>query len=261
VDEALVTALEAAIADAGALLVRVQKYTRGAGPAGAALGREALALGDSARRLHRTQRLDGDAAAQLLAEARALGERLRAFLGEIRADAVYRDAVAAHAAGDQPALTRLLPAVFAGLEPVTQWPDLFVPLVSVRRGRPRPVADLVADVVRVRDEGLEAEGDDLSPGADAELPAVVLSQDPPGDEPAALRFPGGSFPAPVHRLWATGEHLVYVRRLRAPFVVRLATAAADDEQRRLETSPAEDTRRRAELGRALTAAGIPVEDG
>jgi len=83
VDEGLVTELESAIADSGALVVRAQKYRRGAGPEGAALLGAALALGDEARRLHRRDALDAAAAAHLLAGARALAERLQALLAEV----------------------------------------------------------------------------------------------------------------------------------------------------------------------------------
>src|SRR5437870_2399153 len=99
-DEALVGELEAAVADTGALLVRAQKYRRGAGPEGSALAREALALGDAARRLHRRDALDAAAATRLLDEAHALAARLRALIAAVREAPEYRAAVAAHAAGD-----------------------------------------------------------------------------------------------------------------------------------------------------------------
>src|SRR5438128_2128127 len=86
------------------------------------------------------------------------------------------------------ARTRLLPGIFAGLEPVTAVGDLFGPITWLRRGRLRPVVDVVADV----QAGLSAEGDDLSPGADAALPAVSLRDAPPPDEPVVLRLPAGT---------------------------------------------------------------------
>src|SRR2546428_13399258 len=98
-DEGLVTQLESAIADTGALVLRAQKYRRGAGPEGAALLGAALALGDEARRLHRRDALDAAGTARLLAEARALAERLRAPLDEGRAGPAYPAALAAHRAG------------------------------------------------------------------------------------------------------------------------------------------------------------------
>jgi hypothetical protein len=260
VDEGLVSELEGAIADTGALLVRVQKYRRGTEPEGAALAREALALGDAARRLHRQGALDAAAARRLLDEARALATRLHALLAAVRDAPEYRSAVTAHAAGDHATLARLLPAIFAGLEPVATPGDLFAPVAWLWRGRLRPVADVVAEVVAARIEGLAAEGDDLSPGADAQLPAVVLAADPPADDPVVLRLPAGSVAPPVHRLLDTGEHLVHVPRLRTPTVVLLAPHLELEEQLRVEITPAEWTDYRAKLAAALAAAAVPVEE-
>jgi hypothetical protein len=260
VDDALVTELETAIADTGALLVRAQKYRRGAGPEGAALLREALALGDAARRLHRQEALDAAAARRLLAEAHALAARVRTLLAAIREAPAYRTAVAAHAAGDQARLAGALPAIFAGLEAVARPPDLFSPLAWLRRGRPRAVADIVAEVTQACAEGLAAEGDDLSPGADAELPAVTLAGERPADEPLALRLPAATLKAPVYRLADTGEYLVYIPRLRAPLAVLLSTELRIDEQLRVESAPSDYERYRADLRAALVAAGITVED-
>lgn len=252
--------LEAALADTGALLVRVQKYQRGAGPEGAALQRRALALGDAARRLHRQDALDAAAARGLLAEAHALAASLRALLAAVRADPAHRAAVEALAADDRAALGAALPLVFAGLEPAPLPPALFFPVPWLRRGRRRPVAEIVAEVADARDQGLPGEGDDLSPGADAELPAVTLVAEPPGDEPICLRLATATLEAPVLRVAATGEYLVHAVRLRAPLAVRLAPELPADEQLRVEVTPADHARWRDELAAALTAAGIRVDD-
>src|SRR5215470_17474999 len=116
-DETLVGELESAIADVGALLVRAQKYRRGAGPEGEALAREALAVGDAARRMHRREALDEAAVRALLGEAHRVGDALRALVDAVRADARYTRAVAAHRAGAAAVLAPLLPEIFAGLEP------------------------------------------------------------------------------------------------------------------------------------------------
>jgi len=258
VDEGLVTELESAIADSGALVVRAQKYRRGAGPEGAALLGAALALGDEARRLHRRDALDAAAAAHLLAEARALAERLQALLAEVRAGVDYRAAVVAHRAGDRATLVRLLPAIFAGLEPAPAPGDLFAALAWLRRGRPRPAEEVVGEVLAARAEGLAGEGDDLSPGADPELPAVTLRSDAPA-EPLVLRLPAAALPAPVLRLVESGEYLVHAARLPAPFALRLAARLESDEDLRVALAPADYTRWRDALARALAAAGVPVD--
>ena len=258
-DEDLVSELESAIADTGALVVRAQKYRRGAGPEGAALLGAALALGDEARRLHRREALDGAAARRLLARAHALAERLRALLGEVRAGADYRAAVAAHRTGDRASLARLLPAIFAGLELAPAPGDLFTPLAWLRRGRLRPPEDVVGEVLAARAEGLEGEGDDLSPGADSELPAVTLRSDPPAAEPLVLRLPAAALPAPLLRLVDSGEYLVHTARLAAPFALRVAARFESDEDLRAALAPADWARWRDALARGLAAAGVPVE--
>jgi hypothetical protein len=117
------------------------------------------------------------------------------------------------------------------------------------------VPDLVAEVLRVRDEGLAPEGDDLSRGADAVLPAVVLFDTPPDDEPAVLRLDGARIGGRILRLDDTGEYLVHVPALRALAGVRVANELPEDE---LEASPADYGRFRAELLAALERAGVPV---
>src|SRR5262245_55952643 len=99
-DEALVGALEAAVADVGALVVRVERYRRGVGPEGAALRAEALALGDEARRRHRAATLDDAHATRLLEHARRLADRLRALAAGVVASGDYRAARTAYASGD-----------------------------------------------------------------------------------------------------------------------------------------------------------------
>jgi len=254
-DEAAVTALEAAVADTGALLVRAERYRLGAGPAGAALAREALLLGDEARALHRHGRLDGTASRALLARVRTLGEKIEAMLAAIRGAPEYVAARAAVQAGDRAAALRLLPLVFANLEAERAPVALYQPVAWRRRGRPRGVSDLVAEVVRARDEGLSPEGDDLSRGVDALLPAVVLLDAPPPDEPLVLRLDPSRIGPEVLRLTDTGEYLVHVPALRGLAGVLVAEALPADE---LEADTADYARFRAELVAALEGAGVPV---
>ncbi len=249
--------LEAAVADLGTLLVQVGKYRRGTRPEATALHRAALALGDEARRLHRHDRLDPEAARPLLAEAERLRDRLHALVAAIRSAPQYRAAVAAHARGDRAALAAALPAIFASLEVVPCPPDLFHPITWLRRGRPRPAAEVAADVARARTEGLTADGDDLTPGVDPALPAVVLSAEPPPGDPVVLRLAAAGAPAPVCRLTDTGDYLIHVERLRAPFTVLLAATLAEDE---LEETPVDYPGYRRELAAALAGLGLVVEN-
>jgi hypothetical protein len=258
-DEALVGELEAAIADVGALVVRAQKYSRGAGTEGAALLGEALGLGDQARRLHRHGRLDDPAATRLLAEARALGGRLAALVAAVHAAPAYAAACAAYAAGDHAELLRLLPSIFAGLVATPAPPLLYHPLAWRRRGRIRPAAEVVAEARLVQDEGLPPDGDDLSPGRDATLPAVVLLEAPPTDGPVALRLAGAGMPPTLLRLAETGEYLIHTVRLHAPLAVRVATdlEQVDDEA---AAEGLDWPRYRDDLTARLGAAGVALVD-
>ena len=83
-DETLVSELEAAIADAGALLVRAEKYRAAADVHGRERARKVLALGDTARRLQRRDSLDAAATRGLLDDALAIAARLRAFIASVR---------------------------------------------------------------------------------------------------------------------------------------------------------------------------------
>jgi hypothetical protein len=255
VDDQRLTELETAIADGGALLVRIQKYRRGTTPEAAAVVRDALAVGDAARRLHHRAALDASALDRLLAEAGTIVGRLRGLLAAVHGAPEYRTAVAARAAGDQATLARVLPEVFAGLEPLSPVPDLYVPVAWRSRGRPRAGAELASDVAAIGTRGLPAEGDDLSPGTDPLLGAVALADVPPDDEPVLLRLPVGTVALPVYRHADTGACLIYVDALRTPVVVRLATEPGTEQLRVVFDWPAW----RAELVDALETAGIPTD--
>jgi hypothetical protein len=255
VDDRTVTELETAIADVGALLVRAGRYTRGAGAEGRALLRATHDLGDTARRLHHRDALDADQAARLRSLADSLAGRVRALLADIEASLQYRTAVAAHAAGDQATLAGVITAVFADVEPVPTPPALWAHVAWLRRGRPRTVEDVVGEIRdRVRD-GFAAEGDDLAPGADPRLPAVVLGAEPPAEEPIACRLDGAAVRVPLYRVEPTGELLAYTPRLVAPLAVRLATSPPED-QPRLEVDFAAW---RTALAAALAAASVPLD--
>src|SRR5712691_10734223 len=173
----------------GALLVRAEKYRHGTDSGGAALRREALALGDAARRLHRHDALDEAAAERMLAAVAALTERIRALLAAIRHDPDYRAAVAAHAAGDQRTLTRLLPVIFDGLDPVAPPPALFRAVTWRHRGRVRPATDVAASALPVPTYRLADTGDYLAYAPRLRAPFdVLLAADLPAGETDATPF-------------------------------------------------------------------------
>lgn len=209
--------LEAEIAEVGRLLVQLQKYREGAG-AHLALRTAAATLGDRARRLHRARVLDAEAGA-LAEEARALRTRAAAALDDLRAATSYRAAVDAHAHTDSAALARLLPTIFDGLDVVPSPPDLYLAVPWLRRNRPRPPADVAADVARLRRDGIEAEGDAFAPGLDTALPAVPLLDVEPEADPVVLRFRGDELPPAVFQVVDSGQYLVHVPRLATAFAV------------------------------------------
>jgi len=227
--DVLAAELEGAIADMGLLLVELEKFHVAPGSSGDALRAEALRLGDRARRLHRSGTLDDPATAVLVRDAGDVVRRLRRSLRDIRDAADYRAAVVAHRTGDHTALAALLPALFVGLDPVGQPPALFHPVAWLRRNRPRPPADLAADVARMRHAGLVAAGDATGWGSDPELPAVQLLTAPPAGDPIALRFDPGTLPPAIFRLRDTDEYLVHVPVLRAPFAAVVPATLDPDE--------------------------------
>ena len=256
-DDTGVGTLEAVIADAGTLLVRLEKYRRGVGPEGAALSRAVVALGDRARRGHRDDRLDAVVTGEFVADAERLVAELRELLATIQRGPDYRGARNAHTAGDHAALRRLLPAIFSGLDIVSAPPALFHVVPWLRRARPRPAAELADNLQRMHTDGLSAEGDDLAPGVDVDLPAVTFATELPAAEPVALRVDGTTLDAPVFRHADTGDHLVHVPQLQTPFIVVLRTTLDDEGG----GDAAEDyPRYRADLTRALADRGLRVED-
>jgi hypothetical protein len=256
-DDTGVGSLEAVIADAGTLLVRLEKYRRGVGPEGAALARAVVALGDRARRWHREDRLDAAVTGEFVGDAERLVAELRELLASIQRGPDYRAARTAHAAGDHGALQRLLPAIFSGLDVVSAPAELLYTVPWLRRARPRPAAQLADAVQRMHSEGLPAEGDDLAPGVDVDLPAVTFATELPPAEPVALRIDGTTLAPPIFRHADTGDHLVHVPHLRTSFTVVLRTTLDEDGG----GDAAEDyPRYRAELATALADRGLRVED-
>ena len=141
----------------------------------------------------------------------------------------YRAAVAAHATEDHTALATLLPALFEGIEHVPTPPPLFHAVLWLRRNRPRPAHEVVAEIVRLLHEGIAPDGDRLAWGTDPELPAVELLDERPLADPIMVRFAPGSLPPAVFRLIESGTHLVHVPVLRAPFEVLVAKSLDPEE--------------------------------
>ena len=251
-DESAVHELEAAMADLGTLCVRLARYRT---DAGAGLERTVRALGDRARAHHRAERLDADAARRLVEEARVCDRALRTALAEVRRSPGYQSACAAFAAGHHDALARLLPDVFAGLERAEPPAESFYSVAWLRRGRPRRPDDVAGEIARWALDGVPPEGDDTTPGADEALPAVVLQERPPDDEPVLLAFVTAALPVRPLRLVDSGEWLVHLPALPTAFAVLLAPDDENTGEALAELAP-EYPRFRALLAAELDALGV-----
>lgn len=248
------TRLEETIADAGTLLVQMEKFRARHGPEASALRAATLSIGDRARRAHRHGRLDDALAASLLADAEAARRALREWLANLRAGPVHRSAVGALARGDRAALGSALVDLFDGaaIEPVP--PRLYRAAPWQRRGRPRPAAEVADDLAALGRTGLVGETDPLVPGVEPDLPAVVLQRSPPVGEPLHLVFHAAALPAWVLTFAATDDVLVPGARLACAFTVALP--APDDE---LDAWVLDPERYRAELRAALAARSVAVD--
>lgn len=220
-DEGPAHTLEVAVMDASRILLRLEKY-RGIRPIHAALLTDALALGDRARKALRRAGPEPADIAALAEEGLRLRDRVAAALRAVEESPLYRQAVRAHESADLPALRRLLPVLFADLEPVDDVREAYASLPWLRRGRPRPPRELAAVITRIAAQGLAAEGPPEAAGCDPSLPAITLAADPPDDSPVTLRFRGSDLPLAWFRLQWSGNLLLHVRRLRAPFEVHFA---------------------------------------
>ena len=255
-DDDLVSALEAAIADLGTLLVQVDKFRAADGAAARDLRTACLAIGDRARRAHRHETLDAALATELAADTAAARASLEGWLADVRASPAYRAAVEALAAGDEDRLRASLPAVFAGVDVVEPPDALFLPVAWQRRGRPRPAAEIADELARLRTDGIEGEADPAASGVDPALPGVLLHGVPPLGAPLYLTLRGSARPRWLLALAASGDFVAPGARLRTPFAVGLA--AADDED--VDAWTLDPAAYRDALAAALGDRGLPLDE-
>jgi len=253
VDEDVASRLEEAVAELGTLLLQMEKFAAGRGADAAALRAASLAIGDRARRAHRHGVLDAALAGTLLGDAHASRTALEAWLAGVRGSASYRAAAAAVAAGDRDASARTLVNVFDGAAVAPPPPVLYHPVTWQRRGRPRPAADIAAEVAELRRNGLMGDDDPAAFGVDPALPAVVLHRAAPHGAPLALVLNGAALPAWVMTLPVTDDVFVPGARFVTPFEVALAAPGDDIDDWVLDP---EELRRG--LRAALGTHGIPI---
>jgi hypothetical protein len=250
VHDDLVNALEHAIAELGTLLVELDKFR--ADDEAQALRSACFAIGDRARRAHRHGALEAALAHELSTDAATARGALEAKLGAIRSSALYREAVAALGRDDLDRLRHLLPALFAGASVRAPSPELVHPVAWQRRGRPRPAAEIAAELADWYADGIPGDGDPAAPGVDPALPGVSLHPAAPDGAPLHLAIAPGAA-AWVLSLDATGDVVAPGARRRLPFTVVLADP--DDE---LDAWTLDPAAYRADLAAALAARGLPT---
>ena len=254
-DDDVITALEEAIADLGTLLVQMDKFRAARAEDARALRAAALAIGDRARRAHRHGRLDAPLAHELAADVAAARAALDAWLTGVRTSPGYRAAAEAMRRGDCERLRTALPALYDGVEAAQPPAALFHSVVWQRRGRPRPAAEIAAELLRQRDEGFPGHGDPDAPGVEPELPGVPLHTAAPPGEPIVLVVRGSARPPWVLALAASGDVVVPGSRAHLAFTVALADPA-DEELDEWTLDPAAYRR---DLALALDAVGLPID--
>jgi len=218
------SAIEAHVVAVGEFLEKARRY-RSLAVEAERLYREAARIAAEVRAMNRTREEGGDPAP------------LEARLGEIVATA-HRTLDEFHAGESYRAVSRAamptsaaLLALFADVEAATPSGRLYFPLVA-KRGKevlePEAAGETLAAIAA---DGIEPQRGPGVGGDDEIHPirffetlvaidaAIVLIVD--GDAVAACG-------APVLRASELGETLVYVRRLRAPFVVGLRNESPDD---------------------------------
>ena len=253
-DDTTANTLEHAIADLGGLLVQMDKFRARHAPAAVALRVTCLGVGDRARRAHRHGTLDPALAATLLHEATTARADLQAWLGTVRRGPTFQAARKALATPSSSDLATALAALFddAHVEPPPA--ALHHPLEWQRRGRPRPIPELVDEVTRLQREGLSGESDPLTPGVDPDLPGVRFHRSAPAGEPVSLLYRAEARPAWVLGFGSSDDVVVPGARSRATFVVHLA----EPDSLELDEWLDDPTAFLGALTTALAAAGIPL---
>lgn len=220
----------------------------------------AMRAGDAVRRALREGTVDRpslDDCDELARLARRLEDATDALLAEPLA-AELRRAVAA-AALDESA--RIALALFAGLaRPAAMPAQLYAPLVARRRSRSgealvHPVA-LAEEIAVLSRDGLgPASGLDAEEASLPEPVALAPTFSGCGSEVALVRSSTGLEEALLEDA-ASGDLLIFSRRLPGPFSVALATAAEDEWW---AASAFRYADYRGQLSDALAARGVTVE--
>ncbi len=219
--------IEEQVVAMGELLEQTRRYR----PLAAESARLYEAVSRVTARVRRANRDPSGAGLDFEALAQAVESSTRAvrhLLEEFHGSPTYRALLNALERDDAAECRRLVPEVFADVEPTTPAGDLHLPL-SAKRGEglldPDAAAEAVGRMVR---EGIEPQaGPGL--GADGNVRPIRFFQGITGIDSAAwVIVAGEAVRAPAFRAPDLDEVLVYTRRLRVPLSVGLRRESPDD---------------------------------
>jgi hypothetical protein len=210
-------AVEDRLAEIGVLAGMAERYRLVRERGGPALLDRGLALAAEARRLYRSATGDANEVARLAARCGETAACFGTLLDAARAAPEYVAAVAARRHGDVAALVRLIPAVFADVEPATGVRTLYHPVATTARGsRVRETDGLAAELSRLCTEGIPAAEPGEGPGTDDALTAVILYDDwERVDSPVAVGLDAAALGRPIFRVADSTMLLVYAERAAA----------------------------------------------
>jgi hypothetical protein len=226
-------ALEAAVAELGALYAVAKGFTALHAGAETELLPRVIDLGSRLRRLVRGGHLTAEAIDSAAHEIVALGSEWRVALEQLRTSSVYQRALAALAADHQDELAQLIPQIFADLRLVRPAPTLYFP-VSPSSGRRRPgsspflsAAACAEYIVQMLTEGIVPDSGG-SEWWDTDLPFISGADAPSAlDTPIALRLTG-PVQAAVFGVIDAPSFRIFTPRLCTDTSIVLAPEATDE---------------------------------
>jgi hypothetical protein len=252
-------ALEAALAELGALYTAARNFVALEDRADHELLPQLTRLSARLRTLHRSGGIGQVEIDEVSREILELRSSWQSKLEEIRASDLFSDACRAFERDDQKTLARVVPRIFAGLVRTAAPPRArFGVSAEIRRRGPGTSPFLTAEACAAKLEKIVLEG--VAPAVHATewwltaLPSIHFVADSADlDTPFAVRLPGNQITATVFASDTEIGYRVFTPRQHGIFVVEIANQI-DDEWWQAFEQPFEQFR--AELQRHLAAKGI-----
>ncbi|HVM94937.1 MAG TPA: hypothetical protein VMT89_01055 [Candidatus Acidoferrales bacterium] len=226
-------ALEAAVADIGSLYAVARNFVALQQRAEAELLPQLASLSSRLRRLVRRAELNDDELDDTARQIVAFGSAWRTALAEVRASAVYQQALAAYDADRQDDLRVLIPQIYAGLraESPPRFCLPFSPITSRQRPGQSPFLSAegcAAAISSVLETGMSVVG-----GGDEWWESELASVDGSDackelETPIWLEIHGGEVPSAIFRVEAVGKLRAFTPCFRAPMRVGVSPEATDE---------------------------------